>query len=145
MLHFFTDWRTRHSRRLIHAANSGDLEQAAQLLRKGADPSFTDEQGETALRRCGSVEIAALLLSHGASVNHQNNQGLTALHYAAMIRGGHELVRFLLQHGADPGLRSKNGWTPVDTACHFHKTDRRKEIAMRLWQSDRGVALMYLS
>jgi len=43
----------------------------------------------------------------------------TPLQYCCAIRGGHELVRFLLENGADPSIKDKNGRTALDIAKCF--------------------------
>jgi ankyrin repeat protein len=76
-----------------------------------------------------SFALLDLLLQHGADVNAQvtgtqtrsmriarspsTNEGMTALHVAAQS-GRVELVRYLLQKGANPGIADSNGRKPVD-------------------------------
>lgn len=86
------------------------------LLDAGADPNQTQWTGETALHRCartGSVETVRLLLGRGARVDAvEERQGHTPLMRA--IGGKHvEVVRALLQSGADVHARSKGGYTPL--------------------------------
>jgi ankyrin repeat protein len=61
------------------------------------------------------VPMARLLLDAGADVNGRGDGGFTALHSAA--QNGHvELVRLLLERGADPDLALEDGRRPVDFA-----------------------------
>ncbi len=76
-----------------------------------------------------NLPLMELLLQHGADVNAQvtgtktysmrisrassENEGMTALHVAAQ-RGRTDIVRFLLDKGADPGLVDSNGRKPID-------------------------------
>jgi ankyrin repeat protein len=62
-----------------------------------------------------SPHLARLLLDAGADVNRQGAGGFTALHSAAQS-GDAELVRLLLEHGADPGVRASDGTRAVDYA-----------------------------
>jgi ankyrin repeat protein len=66
----------------------------------------------------GSVEAAELLLGHGADLE-QESGGETALHWAAM-RGHPELVRYLVDRGANiEGLgyrQDRAGRTPIQLA-----------------------------
>ena len=56
-----------------------------------------------------------MLLEKGAAVDVQGTlEGFTALMTAA-AEGQTEVVRLLLEHGADPGLKDKDG----DTAASF--------------------------
>lgn len=61
-------------------------------------------------------EIARVLIQHGADVNHADTgTGQTTLLYAASD-GNVGLVRMLLAAGADPKMKSKQGFTPSDVA-----------------------------
>lgn len=51
------------------------------------------------------------LLAHEADVYAQDNKGSTCLHYASAW-GNLKAVRVLIQGGADPLARNKDGWTP---------------------------------
>lgn len=59
----------------------------------------------------GDVDSVLLSITMGAiSVNMQDEQGYTLLHYAAQ-NGSLDAVRALLDRGADPTIRAKNGST----------------------------------
>jgi len=62
-----------------------------------------------------SPQLARLLLDAGADVNRQGAGGFTALHSAAQS-GDVELVKLLLERGADPGVRASDGRRAVDCA-----------------------------
>lgn len=65
---------------------------------------------------------AALLLRHGAAVNAQQHGGFTALHSRAM-HADERMTKLLLDHGADPTLRTDDGRSAADmakTAGHVH-------------------------
>jgi hypothetical protein len=51
------------------------------------------------------------LLAHDADVHAQDNNGNTCLHYASAW-GNLKAVRILIQSGADPLVKNKDGWTP---------------------------------
>ncbi len=80
------------------------------LIERGAKVNQKDDYGQTPLHcaaenACGaeSCRIAALLLEHGADVNARakyREPGRTALE-CAVLGGRTELVRLLLEHGAD--------------------------------------------
>jgi cytohesin len=77
----------------------------------------------------GAFPLLDLLLQHGADVNAQvtgtktysmriarspsTNEGMTALHVAAQS-GRADLVRYLLERGANPAIADSNGRTPID-------------------------------
>jgi ankyrin repeat protein len=66
-------------------------------------------------------DIARILIQHGADVNHAIGDGhvlgdgQTTLHFAAADKNA-ELVRMLLAAGANPNVRSNQGYTPLDVA-----------------------------
>jgi ankyrin repeat protein len=76
-----------------------------------------------------SIALMDLFLQHGADVNAQvtgtktysmriarspsTNEGITALHIAAQA-GRADLVRYLLEKGADPKIADSNGRKPID-------------------------------
>jgi ankyrin repeat protein len=98
---------------LLFAARSGDAESARLLIEAGARVDDALPNGMTPLveaAHSGQQAVAMLLLEKGANAN-AGEVGYTALH-AAVLRGGLDLVRSLLAHGADPNLRMTRG-TPV--------------------------------
>ena len=62
-----------------------------------------------------SPAILTMLLEHGAEIDWQNDEGFTALHVASLW-GRQEVVRKLLELGADPLIRDGDGLLPVDHA-----------------------------
>ena len=97
-------------------------------LKGGADVHATDKNGVTALHhavRFRSVEAVRTLIEHGASVNQQcRRNGSTPLHRAVTQTGApgtagksdaaKEIIRLLLEAGADPAITNKSGKTPAD-------------------------------
>jgi uncharacterized protein len=66
----------------------------------------------------GHLETAQYLINAGARVNtpSQNKMKVTPLHSATA--GGHiKLVKFLLEHGADPNARQVGSFTPLHAAA----------------------------
>lgn len=105
------------------AARHGEIEAVRVLLKLGINVNVRDSEGRTPLHMTatGTVQqfygqpseaariiVAEELLNQGAKINAANNGKFTTLHHAA--RGGHEgLVRFLLERGANPLLKTKEG------------------------------------
>ena len=103
---------------LIHAADRSDVEVIEALLQAGADASVRDAKGATALMRAleeGPDYIAArseglpkrrlavarvLVAANAGDVNAQNQDGETLLMRAASL-GDAEIVKLLLDKGAD--------------------------------------------
>jgi ankyrin repeat protein len=122
---------------LIRAAKALDAAAIRLLLEKGANVSLSNVRGITptmAAAGVGSVDadtrgiyttddvqqrsIASLelLLKAGGELNaKENNRGLTPLHEAARW-GWNDVVKYLVDHGADLNAKDNRGMTPVDSA-----------------------------
>jgi ankyrin repeat protein len=124
---------------LLRATMGNDLETVQALLAKGASPNingmgvtpFLLAAGVGGGARGGQQATALLdvLVQHGADVNAQvsgtktynmriarspsQNEGMTALHAAAQA-GRVDLVRYLLENGANPEIVDGNGRKPID-------------------------------
>lgn len=104
---------------LILAASNGHIAVVEFLYGKGADINAIDGDGMTALMHTAKRshnKTAAYLLNNGAKVNVQNRKkGMTALMLASGW-GNVELVKMLLDKGANPAIQSKFGVTAADSA-----------------------------
>ncbi len=102
----------------------------------------TGQELMNAARR-GDLEAVERLLDGGAEVDSTDRYGSTAL-AAAAVNGQREVVRLLLERGADPNLaESFYGARPLDTALFF--ADRR-DVALLLLAhgaEDRDRALTF--
>ncbi|XP_053619758.1 protein fem-1 homolog C [Plodia interpunctella] len=87
------------------------------LVARGADIRRANHNGGTCLiNSVQSVRLCTFLLQHGAELDAQDMQLKTALHYAIQEHRV-ETARLLLDHGADPHLRSRSGDDALRTAC----------------------------
>ena len=85
------------------AAYREDADATRTLLDHGAKPNLQNDAGATPLLYgAGNEEIVRVLLRHGANPNLASKIGVTPLMAAASHRESHEIVRLLLQAGADP-------------------------------------------
>lgn len=90
---------------------SGQPSVVETLLGYGADVHVHGgDIGETALHIAASLpnndsECAQMLLKSGAHPNVKQLDGQTPLHFAARI-GKVEMIRLMLEHGADPQIKS---------------------------------------
>jgi ankyrin repeat protein len=95
---------------LLMAARNGSPVVTAVLLNAGADANRANAEGTTPLMQAaasGSVETLKLLLDRGAVVDAKDRaHAQTALMFAASLNRA-AAVKFLLAHGADPGLTTK--------------------------------------
>lgn len=106
----------------LHLAVYAEQEEAARvLIEHGADVNARSTGAIARVPPLGtaafvrSVPLARLLLDAGADVNGRGERGFTALHSAA-LNGDEELVRLLLERGADTGLVTAQGKRPADLA-----------------------------
>lgn len=107
---------------IFEAAAVGRVERVHELLLlEGGFVDLWSPDGFTALHLAaffGHQEIAAELLRRGADVNAvaRNHLGVQPINSAAA--GNHtEVVRVLLEHGADPNAREAAGFAPIHAAA----------------------------
>ncbi len=97
----------------------GDVADAVERLRTGADPNLRLGHGKTALMaaaKAGAFELAGELIRRGADVNARNDNGGTALMFAA-IPGHVKTMALLIDHGADVNASGHFHWTALMVAA----------------------------
>ena len=131
---------------LMIAAKMGCINAVTFLMEHGAIVDLQDKDGKTALHyavhgcdttrdvsRClgtqnplmtpvekGHVSVATFLIEHGANVNLQDKYGRSALHHA--VHGSDaslEILKCLIEIGADVNARTKIKRTPLMMACEY--------------------------
>ena len=118
---------------LFDALERGDLAAVERLLAEGADVDMRDPRlpepfaaPPLVVAACrGDTAMVRSLLAHGADVDARDGAGGTALIWAC-DGGDLECARLLLDAGADPRLRNRDGYTARD------RTPRRSEALLRL-------------
>lgn len=107
----------------LYAGAEGFNEVLQLTLAAGADVTSMNRYGGTALipaSEHGHVETVKILIAAGVPVNHVNNLGWTAMQEAILLNNGgprqQEVVRLLLDAGADPGIRDPEGRTALQNA-----------------------------
>jgi ankyrin repeat protein len=125
---------------LFEAAALGDVRRLAELLDEGADPNAFAPDGFTPLTLAAffkHAEAARLLLDRGADTHqrarHEQIQVLP-IHSAAANGGSVEIVRMLLDAGADPDAEQPGGFRAIDAA----RQDGNAELERLLL--DRGAS-----
>jgi ankyrin repeat protein len=109
----------------LHCAiNKQDIKIVELLIRSGADiHAKTDDMVTSLMRASGnnSVDIVKTLLRAGAKVNEQDESGLTALDSASMKtshQASYEIMKALIENGADVNLTSKYGTNSMFLLAH---------------------------
>jgi ankyrin repeat protein len=109
-----------------------------RLLKAGADPNTAIATGETPIMTCagtGSADAVRMLMAGRANINAKEpSQNQTALMWA--IAEHHpDVVRLLVEHGADLRARTKQGFT----ALHFAAREGDLEAARLLLSAGMDV------
>ena len=110
----------------ILAAYYGNNQVLDTLVKNGADPCAVDDKGSNAFMGVafrGHIETAKWLLKNtSCDVNHQNYAGQTALMMSSLF-GHEEMIKMLLEHGADPQIEDFQGNTAASLAQGQGLTD----------------------
>jgi ankyrin repeat protein len=108
---------------LLAASSHEQVDIMRWLLDHGADPNAHSSARITPLIAAADVihlEAVQVLLEHRVDINLQDIYGETALYSVLMDCGSEgkvvEIVRRLLEHGADPNIRNKKHKTPLHRA-----------------------------
>ena len=115
----------------LYAGAEGRLEILRMTLEHGADLASVNRYGGTALipaAHHGHIQVVAMLLRTDTDIDHVNYLGWTALLEAIILGDGGpdyiEIVRLLIDAGADVGIPDDNDVTPLAHA----KTSGYSEI-----------------
>jgi ankyrin repeat protein len=116
---------------LHKAANQGDEALVAKILKTKPDPDARDSYGGTALHAAmfqGNIKIVQMLINYGLDVNAIGSKnGYTPLHDAVWANNA-AAARELLAHGANTGIKGKDGLTPLEKARQEGKTELIKVL-----------------
>lgn len=107
---------------LWFALQSGHAGTVGLLLDRHADPNLLLGTGPfeaTPLQlavELDNPQIVSKLIAAGADVNAKGSLGDTALHMAVRGNGHLDALRLLMDRGADPNVRDREGASPLDYA-----------------------------
>lgn len=118
----------KHGQNLLQesiACNKPDI--AADLIKRGIDLNFQDGKAMTVLHYCanyGALSTALLLIQYGANIDIIDNFGNQPLWYAVFkAQGKYDLVKLLVENGADCGHKNNAGRSPLDFAKQINDTE----------------------
>ncbi|KAL6355599.1 hypothetical protein LRP88_11201 [Fusarium phalaenopsidis] len=97
---------------------------ARELLKAGANPNHASNDGRNAMYwalYCGNVELFKLLVQNGGDVNYRWQHDECTLVMMAAERGNMDILRVLMDAGADVGGQNKNGETALGLAQQKNK------------------------
>jgi ankyrin repeat protein len=136
------DWTPLHL-----AAYFGRPEVTRALLDYGASANAVNDVGETPLyvasrgvyqSQDDGVYIARLLLERGGNVNTQTKDHWTALH-AASYFGKPEIVRTLLDQGANANVKNRQGKNSLDLVSRGEYGSEEDGVRVTQFLLERGV------
>lgn len=131
---------------LFDACTKKEIGIAKALIDAGVDVNASLVEGKSPLVQAayqGNVELAKVLIAAGANVNHISNYGTMSILMHAICGGDHvEMVRVLVDAGADPNFRTKTGNSnftarPGVNVLQYAKDMNRPKVVRFLTQ--RGV------
>ncbi|XP_030375768.1 ankyrin repeat and KH domain-containing protein mask isoform X4 [Scaptodrosophila lebanonensis] len=123
---------------LMFACAGGHVDVVKVLLKHGANVEEQNENGHTPLMEAasaGHVEVAKVLLEHGAGINTHSNEFKESALTLACYKGHLDMVRFLLQAGADQEHKTDE----MHTALMEASMDGHVEVARLLLDSGAQV------
>jgi uncharacterized protein len=108
------------NRALHDAVMADDVERVAELIAAGADVDAPGSQAYTPLHLAAqeyAVDAARVLLDAAAAMDARDEDGNTPLFVAVYRSAGRgEMIKLLLERGADPDAVNNYGKTPRELA-----------------------------
>ena len=106
---------------LERACENGSAAMVKKLLAANAEVNAAQASGLTPLMtaaRTGKLAVVETLLAHGANVNAPTARTRSTAVMWAVAERHTDIVRLLLQNGADPHVSTSDGFTPLLYAAH---------------------------
>jgi ankyrin repeat protein len=134
LVQLLTDSGAHPDDNAIGSAIWDQSQEMAELIRSRGGQVDHKFRGDTPLLRTiksKRYRLLSWLVENGADINARDAAGYTALHFAA--KGNHNLAQIgeLLSLGAKPGLKAKDGSTPLSIA----KANDKQKLSALLMKS----------
>jgi uncharacterized protein len=107
---------------IFEAAATGKINNVIRLLAR--DPELVNAYAADGFQALGLAcflghfETAEYLVKAGASVNSASHNDLKVAPIQSAVAGGHlKIVKMLLDHGANPNILERGGYTPLHAAA----------------------------
>lgn len=100
------------------------------LFEAGADRSITNDKGENAFIlavKSGKKDVVEVFLDNGEDVNFQTADGNTALIYAKGLYRGLEVVKMLLEAGANVHIKNNEGRNVLEMGGGLRADDKKMD------------------
>ena len=126
---------------LHYASYHGQCKVAQLLIDNGAYIHARNKYGDTPLHNASywkNVRMVQLLLNNGAYVHAKNKDGNTSLHQACLGCNHLDIIKLLLEHGANPDCYNNNRILPshIGSNLRVYKllTDYEKLYNLKEWR-----------
>ena len=116
---------------LMLSIYDSDLETVKQLLEQGADVQIENNSGETVLFGAANQEdmkILSAIIDTKIDLNHQEKYYKQTTLFTPAEVGHTTALRLLLKAGADPNIKDKGGFTPLQWAAQEKQLSAMKTL-----------------
>ncbi|CAB0029898.1 unnamed protein product [Trichogramma brassicae] len=132
----------------LHKALMEERKEVVELLlRSGANPNLTNNEGKTSLHLVGPDEVGKMFfeiideMNQPLPIDVRDEYGWTPLQRAVMF-GSRKLIELLLARGSDPNLSDEEGSTLLHYICmNRDPEDRDEELANIFFKSIDNMGL----
>ncbi|KAG0025305.1 hypothetical protein BGZ81_007244 [Podila clonocystis] len=123
----------QHIPDIWEAAELGDLAIVQYHLNSGVSPDQRNSSKSTLLHRTAwqgthPYAVMRLLISYGANVNLANENGNTVLQNVLMKHDDPQLIKLLLDNGAEAMILNKEGMNTLEVAALFNKVESARYL-----------------